>query len=113
LWNGKVLCQAYPHLFSFTTNETITLQVVLELNGSSDLFHLSLTEEAYTQFCELQIYLQAIQDSNEQDQWKYIWGSGHYKAAKSYKTIIGSQPIYHACKWIWQSACQHKHKVFH
>jgi hypothetical protein len=85
----------------------------LELNGSSDLFHLSLTEEAYTQFCELQIYLQAIQDSNEQDQWKYVWGSGHYKAAKSYKTIIGSQPIYHACKWIWQSACQHKHKVFH
>jgi hypothetical protein len=65
LQNGKVLCQAYPHLFSFTTNESITLQVVLEMNDPNDLFQLPLSEEAYVQFYELQIYLQVMQGSNE------------------------------------------------
>jgi hypothetical protein len=111
--NVKVLCEACPHLFSFTTNESITLQAVLEVNDLNDLFQLPLAEEAYTQFCELQIYLQAIQGSHELDKWKYVWGSGQYRAEKAYKTIIGSQPIHPAYKWIWQSACQQKHKVFY
>jgi hypothetical protein len=78
-----------------------------------DLFQLPLSEEAYAQFCELQIYLQGIQGLNEPDQWKYIWGTGQHRAANAYKTIIGSQPVHLAYKWIWQSACQQKHKVFY
>jgi hypothetical protein len=58
--------------FSFTSNESITLQAVLELNDLSDLFQLPRSKEAYAQFCELQIYLQVKQGSNEPDQWKYI-----------------------------------------
>jgi hypothetical protein len=49
----------------------------------------------------------------QMSQWKYIWGSGQYIAAKAYKTIIGSQPVHPAYKWIWQLACQQKHKVFY
>jgi hypothetical protein len=32
LWNGRILCQAYHHLSSFTNNESITLHVVLQMN---------------------------------------------------------------------------------
>jgi hypothetical protein len=60
MWNGRVLNQLYPHLFSFTINENITLFSVLELNELEDLFHLPLSEEAYTQFCDLNIYMQAF-----------------------------------------------------
>jgi hypothetical protein len=48
MWNGRVLSQLYPHLFSFTINENITLFSVLELNELEDLFHLPLSEEALT-----------------------------------------------------------------
>jgi hypothetical protein len=30
LWNRKIMNQSYPHLFSFTNNENITLQMVLQ-----------------------------------------------------------------------------------
>jgi hypothetical protein len=77
MWNGRVLSQLYPHLFSFTTNENISLFSALELNELEDPFHLPLSEEAYTQFCDLNIYMQAFQHSGEANQWEYIWGNGH------------------------------------
>jgi hypothetical protein len=76
-------------------------------------FFLPWSEEAYEQLCELVIYLQAFQNSADNDQWKYIWGFGHYSSAKAYKSMIGSRPIHPAFKWIWYSACQQKHKVFY
>jgi hypothetical protein len=112
MWNRKDLCQSYHHLFSFTINENIRLCSVLELSEFEELFHLPLSEEAYTQFCELNIYLRAIQTTNDSDQWKYIWGSGQYRASKAYKSIIGSRLIHPAFKWLWYSACQQKYKVF-
>jgi hypothetical protein len=47
IWKGRVLGQSYSHLFSFTTNENITLCSMLEMNDLEDLFHLPLSEEAY------------------------------------------------------------------
>jgi hypothetical protein len=67
LWDGKILGQSYPHLYSFTNQENITLQSVLQLNDLHDLFHLPLSEEAYTQFYDLHIYLQGLQITNDVD----------------------------------------------
>jgi hypothetical protein len=60
LWNGKILNQSYPHLFSFTSNENITLPMVLQLDELHELFNLTLSEEVYAQYCEVEIYLQAL-----------------------------------------------------
>jgi hypothetical protein len=46
-WNGRILNQSYPHLFSFTNNDSITLQMVLQLDELRDLFTLPLSEEAF------------------------------------------------------------------
>jgi hypothetical protein len=113
LWDGKFLGQSYPHLYSFTNQENITLQFVLQVNDLQDLFHLALSEEAYTQFCDLHIYLQGVQITNNFGQWKYIWGSNQYSASKAYKHLIGSQPIHPAFRWLLYSSCQQKHKVFY
>jgi hypothetical protein len=38
------------------------------MNDLSDLFQLPLSEEAYAQFCELQIFIQGMQGTNGLDQ---------------------------------------------
>jgi hypothetical protein len=72
LWNEKILSQSNPHLYSFTNRENITMQSALQLNDLQDLFHLPFLKEAYTQLCELHIYLHGLQTTNEAGQWKYI-----------------------------------------
>jgi hypothetical protein len=112
LWNGRILNQAYPHLFSFTNKENITLQKVFQLDELHNLFNLPLSEEAFTQLCDLDVYLQTLQLNDSTDQWKYIWGNDYYKASRAYKHLVGSQSVHPTFKWIWQSSYQQKHKVF-
>jgi hypothetical protein len=112
LWNGKVLQLDYPQLFSFAKNKSITVKSVLEFDETHELFHLPLSEEAYLQFCEMDIYLQLLQTGSRSDTWSYIWGNGKYTSAKAYKQLIGSQQIHPAFSWLWSSSCQLKHKVF-
>jgi hypothetical protein len=60
MWTGKILKLEYAQLFSFAINAKITLKTLVELEEFQDLFHLPLTEEAYEQFCELDIYLHLL-----------------------------------------------------
>jgi hypothetical protein len=55
LWNGSVLQHSYLHLFSFAKNENISVLSVREHEYLHDLFNIPLSEEAFEQFCELQI----------------------------------------------------------
>jgi hypothetical protein len=72
LWNGRILKQAYQQLFSFVINENVTIQTVMEQDDLQSLFWLSLSEEAYEQYRELNIFLQSIHLSGENDGWSYI-----------------------------------------
>jgi hypothetical protein len=112
MWNGRVLKHTYLELFSFAAKESVTLKDVLESDSFQSNFHMPPSEEAYRQFCELSIYLQALEINGDKDAWSYIWGSKNYSSAKAYKHLIGSQPVHPAFIWIWRSACQMKHKVF-
>jgi hypothetical protein len=56
--------------------------------------------------------MQSVQYSEENDIWSYIWGNGTYSSAKAYKHLLGSESINPDFKWIWQTSCQQKHKVF-
>jgi hypothetical protein len=112
LWNGHLLQNQYPHLFSYVVNEDITLYSVLHQKELHDIFHLPLSEEAYSKYCDLEILLQVTQLNENGDQWTYIWGSKTYSSNKAYKHLMGSAPIHPAFKWLWSSSCQQKHKVF-
>jgi hypothetical protein len=87
-----------PHPLGDIKGLSITLYSVQELNELQELFNLPRSEEAYTQFYDLDIYMQALQHSDEADQWKYIWGNSQYRSSKSYKSMIGSRPIHPAFK---------------
>jgi hypothetical protein len=72
LWNGRILQQSYPELFSFATNKSITAREVIESGGLESIFQLPLSEEAYEQFCELEVYLQSCQLAAQPNSWTYI-----------------------------------------
>jgi hypothetical protein len=47
---------------------------MLESESFQGNFHLPLSEEAYEQFCELEIYVQSMEMSGEKDSRSYIFG---------------------------------------
>jgi hypothetical protein len=102
---------SYPHLYSYTKSEYISLQSVLSMEELYDLFNLPLSKEAYHQYCELEILLQMMNDGEGKDKWKYIWGSGQYSSSKAYKHLTGSPAIHPAFRWLWAATSQPKHKV--
>jgi hypothetical protein len=94
-------------------NKNISVKQILESDALEDNFHLPLSEVAYEQFCELDIYMQTIQSKDGKDSWSYIWGCKNYSAFKAYKHLVDSQYVHPAFKWIWRSSYQLKHKVFY
>jgi hypothetical protein len=85
---------------------------VLALDELQDMFQLSLSEDAFEQFCELHIIIQSLPANGGKDIWSYIWGNGEYSSRKAYKHLIGSQAVHPTFGWIWTSTCQTKQNVF-
>lgn len=46
------------------------------------------------------------------DLWTFLWSSGKFSIAKAYEHLSGHSQIHPGFKWIWNSNCQNKHKVF-
>jgi hypothetical protein len=63
---------------------------MLQQEDFHDIFQVPLYEEAYVQYCEIDILLQSVHDNVEKDQWKYIKGSGHFSVKKAYNQLIGT-----------------------
>jgi hypothetical protein len=75
------------------------------------LFHLLLSEEAYIQYCELDMLLQLAHNSNK-NEWNYIWGIGTYSSAKSPQTFTWFTTDIPSIQVALGSFCQLKHKIF-
>jgi hypothetical protein len=80
-----------------------------------DLLHLPLSQEAYSEFEDLEelcdLTNHSIQEGNI-DTWSYIWGSSIFSTKQAYKDLIGHQTVPPQFKWIWNSSCQARHKFF-
>jgi hypothetical protein len=85
LWQGGVILkEAFSELYSFTKHKQISIQKALQGN-LADLFHIPLSEQAYSQFLQVQTIFQSISQQDENDKWSYIWGpvsSHHQKFTK-------------------------------
>jgi hypothetical protein len=112
MWNDRLLHTNFPHLFSFALDDNITLKSVLAQVSLQDIFHLPVSEKAFSEFCELDIFIQSFQTTDVTDSWSYIWSSNSFSSRKAYNHLIGSQPVHPTIKWLWASSCQLKHKVF-
>jgi hypothetical protein len=112
-WKSPTYHIPTPHLHSFAINQEIKLSKVLNEESFQNLFHLPLSEEAFSQFSELELFLQTLNTTNSPDTWSYIWGSKEYSSKKAYKHFTGSSAVHPVYSWIWASSCQAKHKLFY
>jgi hypothetical protein len=87
-------------LHSFAINDKVTFAYVLQQDNLQDIFQLHVSEEAYMQYCELEIIVQSLDITEENDKWKYIWGSAQYSFVKTYKQLSGSQQTHSVYRWL-------------
>lgn len=76
------------------------------------MFHLPLSEEAYSQYLQLQDSLDEVQLNENLDRWVYIWGSNLFSSARAYKHLSGTSLAHPIYRWLWKSSCQNKHIIF-
>jgi hypothetical protein len=100
MWNGRNLQHSFPHLYSYAVNTKITVQAAAETDNFQDQFQTPLSIEAFEEYLKLEIIMQTLQLSGENDRWEYIWGNGSFSSAKDYKHLIGSCQTHPAFKWI-------------
>lgn len=94
LWDGRLPQQAFPELYSFAKKKNISVQAAKLINDLDQLFHLPLFGIAFEQ---LQILLEALEihaNSQESDNWTYIWGSHLFSSSKAYKHLTGTTLVH-------------------
>jgi hypothetical protein len=101
-----------PQLHSFAKTDKITLKIILQLDNIQSHFHLPISEDAYEQFCDMNILLQTLQTLGLNDVLSYMWGNKEYSVQKAYRHFSRNAYVHLAFKWIWKSNCQSKQKVF-
>jgi hypothetical protein len=107
-----VLKLTYPQLHSYAKSNKVSLKSILQLDNIQNHFNLPLSEEAYEQFCDLNVLLLSLQANGQDDVWSYVWGTSKFSVQKAYMHFVGSTYVHPAFKWIWKSSCQTKQKVF-
>lgn len=110
-WNGRSLQLTYPHVYSFVKKPKLTLPDFTSEPLYSH-FHLPLTAEAYQQYMAIEGILNNLQLNNMNDIWRHMGQSGQYSCSTVYKHLSGHSPTNPAFRWLWNSSCQPKHKVF-
>jgi hypothetical protein len=109
-WCDPVPSQAYPHLFSFTRLEFISIAKARSLD-IGNLFQWPLSEEAFDQALVLAQSLDALENSDSDDIWSYRWGPS-FSPRRAYLHLLGPRQVPQAFKWLWKSSVQKRHKVF-
>jgi hypothetical protein len=56
-----VLKLTYPQLHSFAKSDRVTLKSIPQMDNIHSHFNLPLSEEAYEQFCDLNVLLHTLQ----------------------------------------------------
>jgi len=87
VWNGRLLSSQYPELYSFAKDHKLSVQsfiTLVHLTNLSDLFHLPLSSQAYSQFQQPETIIAdtVLQEGN--DTWSYLWGSSMFASSKTY-----------------------------
>ena len=111
--SSRPLCWRLPRLFSFLNNDKVSVHEFLISQDIYSMFFLPLSHEAAL---ELQVLQGWILDLNKditlRDVWIWLGKSGCY-TAKSFYTLMHSHlPTILPCKWLWDSRCTMKIKVF-
>jgi len=112
LWGTQIMSTKFPKLRSFARNRNISLYDTMHQSQLHSMFYLPLSQQAHSQFMQLNNELQQLNLEDRPDRWSYIWNTNKFSVKKAYRQLKGHQDVHQAFHWIWRSSCQAKHKVF-
>jgi hypothetical protein len=112
-WDALPKKDLWPHLFSFSQNQNISISSIHSLDELTTHFHLPLSEEAYIQYQELEQCLLSLELQEAEDIWQLPPGASTYKVSKAYSLLSQHPEPLMVFKWLWKSCCQLKHKIFY
>ena len=111
-WDDQRLDSTFPELFSFAKCKSITVALAGQQEDISRLFHTPLSIPAHGQFLVLSDKLASLQLLENQDDWRYSWGSPCFSTKRVYNLLSGQRQVHDSFRWLWKSCSQPKHKVF-
>jgi hypothetical protein len=111
-WNNTILQDKFPCLYSYAKEEDISVADICYSNNISEIFHLPLSPEAFSQYQEVQVIIQNLNiTQQDNDIWTFKWGD-KYSSRKYYKFVHRLIDPPTPFTWIWKSKLWPKLKVF-
>jgi hypothetical protein len=104
-WRPISPATSAPELFFFAKNKFLSVNVVLNTDEISELFHLSISNVALAQMQNLEGSIEHLPLSAEKDIWGYIWGSTNFSSSRIYKQLTHHPVAHPAFTWIWANPC--------
>lgn len=100
-------------LFSYVIDDKVSINDVVRTADTSNLFHLPLSTQAFSEFQQLTVLLDGISLNEEvHDSWSWPTKSGDYTAKSFYMMNFEHVQVDPIFKWIWRCACTLKLRVF-
>lgn len=93
-WDEIPKSQLWPHLYSFSKQQQISLHEIVHTEDMSDHFHLPLSEEAYEEYLQLEQCLQDLNLNENHDIWQFTPVQVIYKVYTAYTTLTIAQRSY-------------------
>jgi hypothetical protein len=93
-WDENCMQHKFRHLLTYTRNHLMTVDEVIHIEFLEDLFHLPLSQQAFSKFEQMEIICQNARakiHKGNSNMWSYIWGSNTFTAKNAYNTMIGCQ----------------------
>lgn len=113
MWHDELASSAFPHAYSYTTQEDISVQNFLSIATLSSVFWLPLSTQAHD---EVKMIQQLTREMNipehGEDEWTYVWEASEFKASQYYAFYFRDIQAHKAYKWLWKSKSILRIKVF-
>lgn len=110
-WQNQVWQDMLQELYSFAKNNSISVKSVLENEDVFQLFCLPISQIVFTQLQRVQQNLQIILLNENNDIWRFNWGSKLH-SSRAYRELMGHSQVHGAYKWLWDCSCQPKQRCY-
>jgi hypothetical protein len=105
-----------PHLFSFSTDESFSVDVHTEfvnlLVHTENYFHLPVSVDVHTEFVNLLAILDALPIPVPSDKWTVFGSTTVFQGIYNMQIGDGRHIVCPALKWTSKSCSKSQHKVF-
>ena len=114
IWlENELLCEKFPHLYSFVLNEDASVADMSSSHVPSHHFMLPLSVEAYDEREQILQTLASVDHTSELEDIRiFAWGNKQFTSAEYYNFIFSGLSTKDIYQKVWKSKAPPKLKVF-